>query len=512
MTVLYISFVTSGAAIIIYYLWSKFGRRRNPRRMSFSSSAIARGVFPPSTKSWEPVINIVLYFKECPEKLKLIKACEELLYYDRFRASIALDKNGEHVFEDIPLSSLSIGDDLIEEISATTISSCLDEICSKETHNNVSENKKLPGWKMYRIQTTQQSAPCAVIVKLHHSIGDGVSLIGTMSRIFKDLNGEPVVLDIGKKMGSSTKAKLNEDKMNEGNDKNLVPSKKSSGIMTMIEKFFKSLIGVMILANTPYDSAIRFTHPNKKTMKFGNARKTIIFPTIRLEFLKKLKNAANVTINDVLMAVTTGIIRRYSNLKQDPLLNSATGTNPLLQLRALMPIAFPRSTSASNSPSKALRNLFSLVSVDLPICSTTAKDRVSDCSIITTKMKTSPAAYLQLWIQDNIISILPKFIGQQIAYDVFTRHSMVFSNLPGPSEPFTFCDSKLLGIQAIFPNLIPQVIIISYNGDVFFNMSVDPDVIDMHSYLPSLYISELKELAESFGIETNDMLSPNVLK
>ncbi len=44
------------------------------------------------------------------------------------------------------------------------------------------------------------------------------------------------------------------------------------------------------------------------------------------------------------------------------------------------------------------------------------------------------------------------------AQDLFSRHSIVFSNLPGPAEEMYLCGEKLLGMQAVFPNLLAQVI------------------------------------------------------
>lgn len=69
-------------------------------------------------------------------------------------------------------------------------------------------------------------------------------------------------------------------------------------------------------------------------------------------------------------------------------------------------------------------------------------------------------------IQNNILPLAPDFLRKQLAQDIFSRHSMVFSNVPGPAEPMYLCGEKLLGMQALFPNLIAQVtsiLFISFN-------------------------------------------------
>lgn len=79
----------------------------------------------------------------------------------------------------------------------------------------------------------------------------------------------------------------------------------------------------------------------------------------------------------------------------------------------------------------------------------------------------------------------------------------VFSNLPGPTTPMFFSQERVLGLQVMFPNLIPQVLIISYNNGIFCNMSVDPELVDECDKLPQLFLDELTEVAQHFGINTD---------
>ena len=126
-----------------------------------------------------------------------------------------------------------------------------------------------------------------------------------------------------------------------------------------------------------------------------------------------------------------------------------------------------------------------------------------------TRLKSSPLALIQLWMKDYIVARLPRFLQKQTAFDLFSRHTLIFSNLPGPCDYLNFCDEKLLGIQVMFPNLLPQIIIISYGGNVFFNISLDDKLIDGSHLLPQLFIDELTELSKSYGLSTSpdDMLS-----
>jgi hypothetical protein len=50
-------------------------------------------------------------------------------------------------------------------------------------------------------------------------------------------------------------------------------------------------------------------------------------------------------------------------------------------------------------------------------------------------IKTTPRAFVQLWMQNNLPPLLPLSIAQQTVYDVFRRHSLVLTNVPGPDRP-----------------------------------------------------------------------------
>jgi len=177
-----------------------------------------------------------------------------------------------------------------------------------------------------------------------------------------------------------------------------------------------------------------------------------------------------------------------------------------IQCRALLPVAFPRPRVDTESPSLALRNIWSFVSTALPMKGESCQERLAECAAGTTRLKSSPAALIQLWIQNNVLPLAPDFLRQQLALDLFSRHSMVFSNVPGPTESLRLSGERLLGLHVLFPNIIAQAIIVSYNGGVFFNMNVDDQLVDMCELLPELFLDEMREMARSFGVDAEDMV------
>ena len=146
----------------------------------------------------------------------------------------------------------------------------------------------------------------------------------------------------------------------------------------------------------------------------------------------------------------------------------------------------------------------------MPLGAGSAKDRLKACNKSTTQLKSTSLVGMQYWIQSNILPLLPSFLAQKTAHDVFSRHSMVFSNLPGPEEQVSLGSKKLLGLHAIFPNILPQVLLLSYHGGIFLNMSLDGNLVKDVDLLRDCYLQELREMAGDFDIDCSDeeMLNP----
>jgi hypothetical protein len=60
-------------------------------------------------------------------------------------------------------------------------------------------------------------------------------------------------------------------------------------------------------------------------------------------------------------------------------------------------------------------------------------------------------------------------------------------------------------LQVVFPNLLPQVLLLSYGGQVFFSMSVDADVVDA-DLLTACYVEEMRAMADALGVKWEDSI------
>lgn len=473
----HIASITGFAAVagLSFAIYRMMASKKRKRAMSFNSSALVEGPFPVEAKVAPPVINISTYYAQCPSEEKMAATLSSLLVYDRFRCS-AVKSNGSWRFVEVQggvdvqknhifSSSVNGEKELLAEV---------DRICNSDIEGYGTR----PLWCAHRIVNNGDGVS-AVVFRVHHVIGDGIGLVATMSNIFIDeKTNEAVRLEIPEKMRS-----------NDG--------KKAHDIF-LIFKLFSALFEVLGLALSRFDSAVAFNEPDRNHLNMGAPRGTIHFPTLSLDFVKKVKKNANATVNDVLFSAMSGAIRRYCEKRGDLNLSAKS-----MLLRALMPVAFPRPKKELSNPSRALRNKWAFISVPMPMRENDASRRLEKCQSITRRLKKSFMAIVQLWLQSNVMEYLPSFLQRKTAFDVFSRHSIVFSNVPGPDAILRFAGERMVGLQIIFPNILPQVIIISYGGRIFCNMSADLKFLkDAEKDLPEMFLQEVKDMAEHYQVST----------
>jgi hypothetical protein len=426
-----------------------------------------RGSFPKECNVAVPVMNIVIFLQRSPTVEKLKSAFSNLFVYDRFRGIPEQDGSGEWIFR-------LVDPDINKHIVLATVANEeeLKQYIEKCVFTPLPTNQ--PYWCAHSVETL--SGLSCVIIRVHHVIGDGISLVGTIDKLFRDENLE--------KLSTDAAVRVPKDGM---------------PLLTKVYKTLKAFASVLLLGVSPYDSDISFTSPNKSQLKMTPFRKTLYFPTLQLKFIKALKNAAGVSVNDILMSATSGAIRKYSEYRGDDFSDPSKIHN-----RLLVPIALFRSPEAQKNPSNALNNKFTFLSVDMHLNASDPIERIKACSRDMTAFKTSPQAIVQIWFQQSFLSHLPIDLQRKFAHDVFSRHSLVFSNVPGPEKIITLGGERVAGMQVIFPNIIPQVILISYGGSVFMNMSIDDHLITDSEMLCKFYLEELRACAQKLGVPCSD--------
>ena len=150
-----------------------------------------------------------------------------------------------------------------------------------------------------------------------------------------------------------------------------------------------------------------------------------------------------------------------------------------------------------------LTNDWCFVSTPLPVTEPSALQRVSVTNQLFSALKASPEVIIsKLAIMLN--ATMPPCLFGLAGQNTFSRHSVVFSNVPGPSQPIAIGGKEVVGLLPAFPNLIPQVLCVSYHGKMWMTLTVDPEAVKEPTLLSTLYLDELRQLAIANGVDPDD--------
>jgi hypothetical protein len=187
----------------------------------------------------------------------------------------------------------------------------------------------------------------------------------------------------------------------------------------------KAVAKVLSMPSSKYDDDTVFSRSFHNKMVHSQERDLVLFHSMPLEFVKDLKNAANVTINDVLYTCVSEAIHQYLVEAECPVLEEKGSE---LQCRALIPVAFPRSPEILGDPEETLRNRWTFVSADLGIQFKDIMERLEYVHGHLKEIKHSPVAPVALKIQNTLPAFLPTSVNQQVIFDTFSRHSQESKN------------------------------------------------------------------------------------
>jgi diacylglycerol O-acyltransferase / wax synthase len=184
--------------------------------------------------------------------------------------------------------------------------------------------------------------------------------------------------------------------------------------------------------------------------------------------LKSARGDGEATVNDVILSIATGALRRCFERRGEPLPD---------HLVALVPMSVRRADEELE-----LGNRIATLLVTLPLTERDPAARLELIHAETTRLKASEqarAASLVIeatgWTPPTINRVLADAISRPLSWN------LVVSNVPGPQAPFYVLGNRIEAIYPFVP-LSPQhhalsIGVLSYDGGVFFGLAGDRDVL-----------------------------------
>jgi diacylglycerol O-acyltransferase / wax synthase len=207
------------------------------------------------------------------------------------------------------------------------------------------------------------------------------------------------------------------------------------------------------------------------------------FRSVDLDAVKMVKNTFGISVNDVVMAISAGALRRWLTDHE------ALPNTPLI---AMVPV------SVRDPGSKgALGNKVSAMLAVLPTHLADPSERLTAAHAATQVAKAQQAAIPQ-GLVDQISNFAPPALTARAARVVFATgllhrlppFNITISNVPGPNIPFYLCGARMLAhypVSVVTNGQGLNITVIGYLGQLHFGLvscrELVPDIDNLAGYL-----------------------------
>ncbi len=208
--------------------------------------------------------------------------------------------------------------------------------------------------------------------------------------------------------------------------------------------------------------------------------------SVELEDIKRIKNFAGGTVNDVVLAAVAGALGRY--------LRARGHSTRDLELRAMVPISV-----RADDEHGALGNRVSSYMAPLPVWCDNPLKRLRMVSETMGDLKQSKQAVGATLMTELADFAPPTIAGQAARLQSRQRFfNLVVTNIPGPQFSLYLLGRELEAIYPMVPLAKRQAVcfgIMSYNGRVNFGLIGDYDALDDLDALAGYLAESIGELA-----------------
>jgi diacylglycerol O-acyltransferase / wax synthase len=324
-----------------------------------------------------------------------------------------------------------------------------------------------PLWQLYLIEGLEDGR-FAAVSKTHHALVDGVSALDVGVLILDvDAKGSPVPetepdSDPDEPRAELLLASALQDRIGgplrlarRAAQRALAPRDAAASVLRTAE-------GFMSMAASGPGAPRTFLN-----VEIGRDRR-VAFASTTLSSLKRARGSTGATVNDVVLSVACGALRRSFERRGEELPE---------QLVALVPMSVRRPGEKGE-----LGNRIATLFVPLPLAEPDPLERLSRIASATRRLKSSEqarAASLVIeaagWTPPTINRVLAGAMARPLTWN------LAVSNVPGPQLPIYLLGRRLREIYPFVP-LSPQghalsIGVLSYDGQVFFGLAGDRDVL-----------------------------------
>lgn len=406
-------------------------------------------------------ITGMMTFDKPVSKKKLTEIIEtRLLKFERFHKKVIL-KNKKpmwHVDEAFNLAShihyIALPGQgnykMLQDVISDLISQPLDE--SK------------PLWQVHLIDNYNGGS--VVLWRLHHAIADGIALI----KVVFSLTGSTKELSMQNEMAAEKISQkrhhlkqdveqllhTGKDLLHEAQEFMMHPSQMKD-VLSESWKITKELGRLFFgesVQGTIYKGQLGYT---KKPAWSG---------PLPLETIKQIGKLHHATINDILLSLITGALRRHLIKHKQPLDKC---------IRVVVPVNLRKQGEKIK-----VHNEIGMLSVELPVHIKDCSERIHYIRVKTELLKHSIEPVLIYNLLNILADVIPTKLEQKFSDFIGTKITGVVTNVPGPRNQIYLAGVKVKDIMFWVPQTSPLgigVSIISYNNKVCLGVVTDTNLV-----------------------------------
>ncbi|VAH70680.1 unnamed protein product [Triticum turgidum subsp. durum] len=324
-----------------------------------------------------------------------------------------------------------------------------------------------PLWEFHFLNLKTSGAASTVVLRLHHSIGDAMSIM-TLFMASACSTADPTRLPAMPPPPRRTGAIYQQQTR--------PPLSLSSHYLAWVWSYFvlawHTLVDVALLAATVLflrDPRTMFTHMPDAS---GSRRcKRFVHRSLSLDDITLIKTVMNCTINDVLVGVTSAALSQYYFRK-----SGDTNTKRIC-LRSILPVNTRPISSRQTYVTKVEKGN-RLSSLIYPFHIALPNDPLEYVRKAKRSMHRKKSSLEVKFIQ-VVVEFLVKYFGAKTGAFIFrlfaTRTSILLSNVVGPSEHITLCGHPI-SFMAITAYGQPQALImhfLNYGSTIRVTLAID---------------------------------------
>ncbi|MBA3654791.1 MAG: wax ester/triacylglycerol synthase family O-acyltransferase [Actinobacteria bacterium] len=361
-------------------------------------------------------------------------------------------------------------------------------------------DRSRPLWEMWIVEGLD-NGNIALVAKMHHCTIDGVSGANLMVHLF-DLDPNET-----KPPGPAWKPEKSPTDLELVGYGLMSRLRRPLNIFRVVPQTVQSVSSFITTrrGREGPGMAAPFTAPRTLFNNAITAHRQVAYTRVALDDIKTVKNAFGTTVNDVVLAVTSGALRRYLEKHEEIPDKSLIATCPV----SVRPAASEDAggTEAKESVgSNQVSAMFTSLASDLenPV------ERLRAIAASTKGAKEEHNAIgadmLQNWAEfaaPTTFSLAARaYSSLKLAERHPVVHNLVISNVPGPPIPLYFAGARLTALYPlgpIFDGAALNVTVMSYMDNVDFGFiacrETVPSLWDLAGFIPEALAELVKEAA-----------------